>query len=94
MPPRAPTGLSTRARRLWRDVVKTYVLDGDGLALLEVACRSMTRLEEAEQTVAEEGLTADGSKGQPVAHPLLAVIDRERTGFLRAMRQLDLEPDE
>lgn len=93
-PPRAPAGLSRRARRLWRDVVEGWELDTDSLAVLESACRAWTRMEAAEDAVERDGLTVAGSRGQPVQHPLLPVVDRERAAALAALKQLGLETAE
>ena len=87
---RAPAGLSTRARRLFREIVDGWALDADQVAVLEAGCRALTRLEAAEAVVAEDGLTVDGSKGQPRPHPLLSTIDVERRAFVQALKQLDL----
>jgi phage terminase small subunit len=92
--PRTPSGLSPRARRLWREVTGGWELDADQLAVLEAGCRALTRMRAAEAQVADEGLTSPGSKGQPRPHPLLAVVDTERRAFLAALKQLDLERDD
>ena len=55
--PAAPTGFSGRATAVWDRVVGDYDLDAGQLALLEEACRSLIRADEARAIVDTEGLT-------------------------------------
>lgn len=91
MATKTPPGLSKRAQKVWRDVTTQYRIDADGLATLELACRCLTRLEQAEEILAKEGIMSTGSKDQPVPHPAVLVADRERNGYLRCIRLLGLE---
>lgn len=52
----------------------------------EAVIQSIAQMEE---TVAGEGRTVDGSKGQPVAHPLLGEIRQSRLGLMQLLRALD-----
>jgi P27 family predicted phage terminase small subunit len=88
---RAPAGLSTRARRLWREVASGWDLDPDERVVLEEACRALTRVEQLEERVTADGPVTAGSKGQPREHPLLPAIDRERRAVLVALKQLGLD---
>ena len=45
-------------------------------------------IEGMEETVAAEGRTVDGSKGQPVAHPLLGEIRASRLALMQILRAL------
>jgi hypothetical protein len=61
---------------------------------LEVVCRSLTRLEDIEAIVAEDGLVVRTSKGQASrAHPLLPALDKERTAVYRGLRDLGLDDE-
>ncbi len=71
--PRAPTGLSASARRLWRSAVEAFQFADPELAVLESACRCWTRAEEARAVLADEGLTTTAGSGMRHAHPLLRV---------------------
>ena len=67
--PAVPTGLREGAA-LWRAITGKYTLRPDELVWLEQACRAQDRIAEMRE---ERGsrLTAKGSMGQLIAHPLL-----------------------
>lgn len=93
--PAPPGGLSEAAEALWWSVVAGegedhpgYELEGHEMALLTEACRIRTRLDGLEEVLRSEGLTAYGSKGQPVVHPALSEARAQELAFARLLAQL------
>ena len=84
------TGLSTAARRLWRETLDAYELDPAEHELLAAACRSLTELERVEKALAAGPLTVEGSMGQPVPNPLLAEARAHRKVIESLLRNLAL----
>lgn len=91
--PKAPANLSARGRRLWRDVVGVYDLRADELVVLEQACRESDLIDTMAAALEGEPLTVDGSRGQLVAHPLVAELRQHRLCLRGLLAQLKL-PDE
>lgn len=89
--PEPPDHLSARAQTFWIGVAETWALGPDHLEILRRACEVLDRLDAAEALVRRDGLVVTGSKGQPIAHPAVAIERDCRTGFARLMRQLNLE---
>ncbi len=90
--PAPPKGMTPRSRRLWVSVVGDFDLDESGLALLEEACRSLDRAEEARAIVDSEGSFFSDRWGQPKSHPGL-IVERDQRGlFSRLLRELGLDP--
>lgn len=88
----APKGLGTKARRVWREITKTYDLRLDELRILEDACREVDLIERLEDELDGEPLTVTGSMGQLVAHPLVQELRQHRSVLARLLAQLKL-PD-
>jgi hypothetical protein len=92
-PSEAPPGLREHGRALWAEVVDVYELTAAELRLLGQACQTLDVIADLEAQVAEDGLMADGSKGQDVLHPAVAEARHQRVTFGRLLGQLAL-PDE
>lgn len=91
---RAPAGLTPLSRALWRKVLGLYRLETPDLRLLELACRQLDRAQEAEATLAEEGLFVQDRFGQTKAHPALEAERQASLTFARLCRELGLGADE
>jgi phage terminase small subunit len=88
--PKPPTGLSRPARRLWRDVVQAFELEPWQLVLLEQACRSLTRIGQAEAAIRADGLYVTDRFGQKREHPACETERSNRRLFKVYMRELQL----
>lgn len=89
--PKAPAGLGACGRALWRDVTSQYTLRADEQRLLESACRATDLIEQME--IEREGaVTAEGSMGQLVVHPLVTEIRAQHAQRAALLAKLKL-PD-
>jgi P27 family predicted phage terminase small subunit len=88
--PRPPRHLSPETKRWWRAVTEAFALEEHHLRLLQLACESWDRAQEARRAVQKDGLCVEGRFG-PKSHPALAVERDSRTSFMRALRELGLD---
>jgi P27 family predicted phage terminase small subunit len=86
-----PKNLSPAARAIWRSVVRSYVLEPRHEAILRTALEAHTRMEEAQERLALEGLTVEDRYGTPKPHPCIVIERDSRAAFLRGMRELGLD---
>jgi P27 family predicted phage terminase small subunit len=93
---RAPRYLRAQTRRWFARVAKEYVLEEHQARVLTTAAEAWDRMTEAREILAREGLTYRDRYGAPKPRPEIAVERDSRVGFLRALRELNLEsaPDE
>lgn len=61
--------------------------------LLEEICRTLDSLDAMQHALSSEGVTVEGSAGQPRAHPVLVELRQQRVALGRMLSQLAL-PDE
>jgi len=93
-PRKPPAHLGKAGRALWADIMADYVLeDGDAWALLEAACTCADRLQQARDTIKEEGCFAVDRYGSPKAHPALLLEKDARNGLIQSLRALRLDAD-
>lgn len=90
--PKTPAGLSTAGKALWDDLAARYSFRPDELRLVERAARTADLIAEMD---AERGgeVTATGSMGQVVVHPLIPEARAQSALLAAIFRQLGL-PDE
>jgi hypothetical protein len=62
--------------------------DPDSDALLREACDTLDEIERMRAALDRDGLTVDGSKGQPRAHPLISELRAHRDAFARITERL------
>ncbi len=88
-----PTHLSASAKVLWRKLTADYVLDDAGAELLlQSACESYDRLQEARKLIDKEGAVMRDRWGQAKPHPACG-IERDARGQMHAaLRLLKLAP--
>jgi phage terminase small subunit len=87
-----PGGLGTRGSAFWDDVTGGYELERDEFELLTEVCRQMDVCEALSVTLAAEGVTAVGSRGQVRVHPLVMALNAARRLLGQQLAQLGL-PD-
>jgi len=81
-------------RKLWNECTTTFPLDhAEAKEILTVACDSLENYYRARDTIYLEGLTYKTNSGLIKRHPASAIMRQERTGFLAAMKSLNLEWD-
>ena len=93
--PKAPVTLSDAGKALWGNVVKSYDLRVDELAVLESACKTadMIALLDKEWNAAGKPFLTRGSMGQDVIHPLIGELRTQQAALARLLGLLKL-PDE
>src|SRR5215211_3871689 len=87
---RAPAGLGSAGRALWRRLTEGLRLRSDELVLLEAAARTADELAELEAALAEAPATVAGSMGQTRPNPLYAEVRAHREALRRLLGSLDV----
>ena len=93
---RMPAGLikNGRGQRLWRDITAKWELTESEYRTLENACFTADRIGRLRRALGGE-LTARGSQGQLVVHPLLPELRRDETHLADLLKRIDMpEPEE
>jgi hypothetical protein len=89
----APPGLGVAGKRLWRNTFENYELHPAETVILGEICHCVDEITLLEAALATaRSLTTKGSRGQPVAHPLLGELRAHRVVLRALVRQLGL-PD-
>jgi P27 family predicted phage terminase small subunit len=90
-----PPHLSAEARSMWQRLNDDFHLgDAAGRALLQAACESFDRAQQARRRIDREGALIHDRFGQPKPHPLCAVERDARAQMIGALRALRLAPGE
>ena len=89
---KVPAGLADAGSKLWRDVTGKYALRPDELVTLEAACRAQDRVR-AMESERDGAVTATGSMGQIVVHPLIAEIRAHEAQVASMLSKLKLPDD-
>ena len=89
--PEPPAHLSAPASDFWRWVLTEFVLERHHQMLLAKALEAWDRAEHARRAIKKAGMFILDSRGQPRAHPAIAIELNARESFARLLRQLDLE---
>lgn len=92
--PKAPAGLGTRGRRLWRQVVADYELSVADVELLTEACRCADDAERLALELADQPVLVVGSAGQPRANPLAKELRDTRNLLGQLLGRLDFPADD
>ena len=88
---RAPAHLSKEMKGWYSYIASEYVLESHHLRVLQSACESWDRCQEARKLIKREGLTTVDGKGALKSHPGVAIERDSRLAFLRALRELGLD---
>jgi phage terminase small subunit len=73
-PPRAPAGLGPQGRKLWADVLGSYLLTPGETTVLTALCHATDQLAKLNAELSKAELWVIGSRKQPVPNPLLAEV--------------------
>ena len=94
--PAAPRSLDAPGRAFWRSVMADYELSPAEVEILRQCCRVVDVLARLDVELIEaDGLTVEGSTGQPRAHPALSASADQRRVLESLVRSLALPmPDE
>ena len=93
--PKPPASLLPAGEALWRDVVKSYDLRVDELAVLESACKTadmIATLDREWDALGKPFLTR-GSMGQDVIHPLIGERRAQQSQLAALLGKLKLPDD-
>lgn len=90
---RAPTGLKSGGKRLWRAVTSEFVLAEHEVVVLVEACRTVDSLAELERIVAAEGVTNASPQGVR-AHPALVEARQQRVTLAKLIASLRIPLDD
>lgn len=94
MKPRCPRGLKkNEAKQLWKDVWADFDLDPVGRELLRTAVFCLDGYLQARDLLGEEGYTFKTGT-QIRKHPANEILKDMRSGFLNAMKELNLTWEE
>lgn len=90
--PQPPKHLSPESSAWWSEVLRDYALESHHLRLLQAACESWDRMQQARQALADHGgLTFTDERGAIRSHPCVAHERDARISFARLVRELDLD---
>ena len=91
--PKAPAGLKTSGRALWRAVLTDYDLDEHELTLLREACRTADACDALQTVLDAEGVMSESSQGVRT-HPALTELRQQRVTFARLLTALRIPTGE
>ena len=89
--PKPPAHLTEATEAWWREVVRDYALETHHVRLLQAACESWDRMQEARELLARDGLVIAGREGGMRPHPAVAIERDCKIAFARLIRELDLD---
>lgn len=89
--PTAPAYLSPKSKAWFNTIASDYELESHHLRLLEAACLSWDRSEEARKRIEKDGAYLVNDKGILKNHPALKDELAYRTLFIRTIREMGLD---
>lgn len=92
--PRAPRGLGSAGKALWKSVHQTFSFEDEPhlLAILEEACKVRDVIEALDAAMQGEPMTVLGSARQLTIHPLISQAGAERSRLAALLKAIGL-PD-
>jgi phage terminase small subunit len=88
--PQPPKHLKGPERALWYAITYEYYFDEASMALLRTACEASQRARLCRQEIDRQGVTVRDRFKQIKPNPLLAAERDANSGFLKAMKALNL----
>ncbi|MGE2737346.1 hypothetical protein [Mycolicibacterium vaccae] len=94
--PKTPNGLDAEGSKLWREIVGTFdvVEEPHKRRILFDACKTADLIDRLDTAMNGQELTAKGSMGQLVIHPLIAQSQAARTQLAQLLSRLNFAPPE
>ena len=90
--PKPPAHLSPSAAKWFASVVRSWRLDPHHVLQLQICCECWDEYQAAAAVLRDEGETYRDRFDAPRTHPAVAQRRDSRLAFLRALRELDLNP--
>lgn len=91
--PKAPKHLSKESRKLFEQIMATWVLGIDGVEILTSTLEARDFYKQCRAEVARDGPTYRSKSGRIVAHPSCKLANDYLREFRMGMRQLGLNPE-
>ncbi len=96
--PKAPPGLDTAGRSLWRDpwrtLIDAYEFSPVEVAVLTAACRQADDVARLESVIASDGVIVEGSAGQPRLSAVVTEVRQGRLALARLLSDLAIPADD
>lgn len=89
--PQAPEHLTAEAVAWWDKMTTDYDFGPHHLKLLQAACESWDRAQQARKVLDLDGLTVNTDDGGRKAHPCVAVERDARASFAKIVKDLQLD---
>lgn len=90
-PVKMPSGLGV-SRKLWRDIVSEYIeFEPHHLKLLQLICETWDKVVGAREVLQKDGSYFVDRYGQPKEHPAADAERKNKTLFMRLVRELGLD---
>lgn len=89
--PKTPDGLGPEGTKLWREIVSTFDVTEEPhkRRILLDACKTADLIERLDEAMQGQPLTASGSMGQLVIHPLISQSQSSRTQLAQLLSRLN-----
>lgn len=88
--PAAPSGLSTRGKRVWTRTLENYELRQDELSLLEDYCMEITIVDSLQAALVDAPLMVRASHGGEAINPIYSEIRMHRQAAMSLWKALKL----
>lgn len=89
---KTPKHLKADGKRLFDQIVTDFcVEDPAGIALLTTACECLDRMKDAQKVIGKHGVTILDRYGGLRVNPACLIEKDSRSGFLRALKDLNLD---
>lgn len=89
--PSPPVVLSTRGRKLWRDLHAVFEFDAHETAVVIEACRLLDTIDSLQAAITTDGVMLTGSQGQLVVNGAVAELRQQQLALTRLLTALNLD---
>ena len=92
--PKPPAGLGPAGRKLWNDLAGAFTLEDHELPMLEAAARQADDIAALEKAIARDGVTVEGSAGQPRLNGAVSEVRQGRLALAKILGAVAWPTDE